>query len=265
MVVRVFSREADMTSLAIAKAQALGAPEGYQTFLEYESTNGMPDVVFATFDERALYQRAHSPLARAFVQASEVAVLMSLDENDPAPVDLLAQRARLGTSSVSRRLRSLAEAVVLVERVGRFGWRRLGPFPGLLRAVTAIELKLRDWRKALDQAARYRSFAERSLVVVDSDRSTRARANAVAFQFNGIGLASLSACGELEQVVAAPDAPPFDEVARVVAGERLWARDSLQRRAVRSSSGRSARHQGDLLNRPEARGRDDSRRAQAHP
>lgn len=211
-----------MTSVAVADAQALGAPEGFETFFEYESTNGMPDIVFASFDGRALRERAQSPLAGAFVETSEVAVLMALDENEAAPLEVVARRARLSPSTVGARVRSLAEAGA-VERVDRAGWRRLGPFAARLRAATAVELKLRDWRKALDQAARYRAFAERSLVVVDSDRAAGARANAVAFRFNSIGLASLSPWGELEQLVAVAEAAPFDRVARVVAGERLWA------------------------------------------
>lgn len=221
MVVRVFSRESEMTEAAIANAQGLAAPDAYEVFLEFESTNGMPDLVFARFDAAAERARAGTPLGRAFPDAGDAAVLLALDHARACTVDEVATSARLARSTVVARLRALA-LDACVERISRSEWRRVGPLPGRLQEAVAAELKLRDWRRALNQAARYRAFAERAWVVVDADRAAGAITNEVAFSFNAIGLAALSAWGELETLVAPAPTPPFDPVARFVAGERLW-------------------------------------------
>jgi len=221
MVVLRFSREADMTLVAARAAHGLCAPSAATAFFEYESTNGIPDIVFARFDPNAVAARSEGALAGAFCERAEVAVLLALHESEAQTIADIAQRAQLSTSTVGARLRKLA-AQDVVCHAGR-GWRRLAPFACRLADATAVELKLADWRKALDQAARYRAFAERALVVVDEQRANAARVHADVFAFNGIGLAALSPWGEVEEIVPVAARLAVDPVARWVAGERLWA------------------------------------------
>lgn len=54
--------------------------------------------------------------------------------------------------------------------------------------ITAIEAKLKDWRKGLMQAARYRAFANRSLLVVPPDTARVALAYLPTFKTLGVGL-----------------------------------------------------------------------------
>jgi hypothetical protein len=64
--------------------------------------------------------------------------------------------------------------------------------------VFAFELKLRNWRRALAQAYRYRSFANRSYVVIDSEFVQPAVARIALFQSANVGLMSFDVSGAIE-------------------------------------------------------------------
>lgn len=57
--------------------------------------------------------------------------------------------------------------------------------------LTAFEMKLQNWRRALNQAYRYSYFADRSIVVLPKDRIDRIGNDLRLFQLMGIGLWSL--------------------------------------------------------------------------
>ncbi len=64
--------------------------------------------------------------------------------------------------------------------------------------VVALELKLKDWRKGIYQAFKYRSFCNAAYVIVDRYYQDDALANIQIFVDSNIGLATFSLEGELE-------------------------------------------------------------------
>jgi len=54
--------------------------------------------------------------------------------------------------------------------------------------LTAFEMKLRDWRRALSQAYRYSYFADRAIVVLPAAVADRAQEKMHVFKQLGIGL-----------------------------------------------------------------------------
>lgn len=54
--------------------------------------------------------------------------------------------------------------------------------------LTAFEMKLKDWRRALTQAFRYSYFSDRSIVVLPAAVADRAQRHLEVFQRLGIGL-----------------------------------------------------------------------------
>lgn len=56
------------------------------------------------------------------------------------------------------------------------------------RHLHAFEGKLKDWRRALQQAFRYRYFADKAIVVMPCENSAAAMANLDAFQHASVGL-----------------------------------------------------------------------------
>ncbi|MDA3886359.1 MAG: hypothetical protein PF638_12260 [Candidatus Delongbacteria bacterium] len=61
-----------------------------------------------------------------------------------------------------------------------------------LKNIVAIELKLKNWKRALIQAFKYKSFANNSIVVIDANYMHRALKNIDEFKRYKIGLASFS-------------------------------------------------------------------------
>lgn len=54
--------------------------------------------------------------------------------------------------------------------------------------LTAFEMKLKDWRRALSQAFRYSYFSDRAIVVLPTDAAARAQGHLHVFERLGIGL-----------------------------------------------------------------------------
>lgn len=69
--------------------------------------------------------------------------------------------------------------------------------------VVSIEAKLRDWKKALTQAYRYKTFSNQSWVLLDEAHISPALKSTNSFKNYGVGLASFSSQGELRIYVQA--------------------------------------------------------------
>lgn len=69
--------------------------------------------------------------------------------------------------------------------------------------VVSIEAKLRDWKRALTQAYRYKTFSNQSWVLLDEAHILPALKSTNSFKNFGVGLASFSSQGELRIYVQA--------------------------------------------------------------
>jgi predicted transcriptional regulator len=85
----------------------------------------------------------------------------------------------------------------------------------------AIEAKLKDWKRALKQAYRYRWFAEYAFVVLDAHHAKPAISNIYLFQRYNVGLASINFEGELERHFTPKRQRPFDVNMQILLSEQL--------------------------------------------
>jgi hypothetical protein len=93
--------------------------------------------------------------------------------------------------------------------------------------VVALELKLRDWRKGLFQAFKYRTFSNAAYVVIDCFFQEEALANVQMFIKSNIGLASFSIDGEFN-ILFEPNADmPFSEYYSILLNEYFSKQESL--------------------------------------
>lgn len=86
--------------------------------------------------------------------------------------------------------------------------------------VVSFELKLTDWRTAIIQAFRYRSFSNKVYVVMPEDTVKRAVAHTDQFDQYGIGLASF-ASGKLTVLVDARAYEPYSQDLREKVNNRV--------------------------------------------
>lgn len=60
--------------------------------------------------------------------------------------------------------------------------------PGGVGAITAFEMKLKDWKRAVSQAYRYTYFADRAIVVLPPEQARGAKANLKVLKKLGVGV-----------------------------------------------------------------------------
>lgn len=75
----------------------------------------------------------------------------------------------------------------------------------------AIEAKLKNWRRALEQAHRYRWFANLSYVVLDSKHIKPAKENISKFHLFNVGLAEISITGKVKIHFKPKYSKPLDD------------------------------------------------------
>ena len=87
-------------------------------------------------------------------------------------------------------------------------------------SVVSFELKLTDWKTAIIQAFRYRSFSNKVYVVMPEDTVKRAVAHTDQFDRYGIGLASFTS-GRLTVLVNAKTFEPYSQNLREKVDKRV--------------------------------------------
>lgn len=127
------------------------------------------------------------PAQRDTLTVFESVILASLRRVGSTRIDLLEQRCGIDRRALREGALQRLLAWRLVER-GRGGVVRLGEqWPGCGQII-AIEAKLTRWREALDQARRYRSYADRSYVLLPGKGANGARHAEDEFAKSGVGL-----------------------------------------------------------------------------
>lgn len=197
-----FLAEADMLG-AIARAPAAlagrrRASRNPQVLFEFFGAAGTPDVVFLEFDEDELERREELGLVPV-LNYNAIAVLIALSAG-PLGVRALSEAVGMTSAHLRRAILPDLEARTWLDHSGR-EWRCREPIQPLARWIVAVEAKRRDWRRALAQAERYRSFANRAVVVLDAAANLRP-ARELAESQTGVGLASLDArSGRIEPLL----------------------------------------------------------------
>jgi hypothetical protein len=140
------------------------------------------------------------PLRRNFTVV-EARVLALLEERDELFEADICQALLLSEPAAARAFSRIeSSGLVIRTKGGRMALDSGGFTRGMV--VTAVELKLRRWREALEQAISYLKFADRAYVVLDADRARCSSGMAQAFRGTDVGLFMLSA-GGLTEVVSA--------------------------------------------------------------
>ena len=156
--------------------------------------NVIPDLLFGEWTEEL------RPLKRNFTLI-EARILALLEERDELLESEISQILHLSAPAAARAFRRIQDSgLVVPTRDGKISLDA-GCFTRAL-FVTAVELKLRRWREALDQAANYLKFANRAYVVLDGDQIGRDEEMIKAFQESRVGLFMLRGGGLTEVVDA---------------------------------------------------------------
>lgn len=152
---------------------------------EFDSYFGVADVVLGTFKSSMGKQLRES------VNPNWISLLASLKRGEKFSLEEFCQSHSLSRSSALKRVNEYEEAGFIVKtKDDRF--RVVKEYKVVADLVISVEAKLRDWRKALSQAHRYKRFSDLTFVLLDGAQATSAISNIKLFEDGNIGLISLT-------------------------------------------------------------------------
>jgi hypothetical protein len=177
--------EADLVDAFLASSEV--SRVGDVVLREFETLAGIPDVVAV----QNLGRRCNMlDEVRAFAGLvnGQARVVACLSQSRPHSVSYLCGRTGLEPSYVIRLVADLRRKG-LVEVTSR-GSVQLGPAFALpLVSFMAFEFKLTNWQRALSQAVRHQSFADKTMVIMPTPKEGVLRDSADAFRRLGVGSA----------------------------------------------------------------------------
>lgn len=91
-------------------------------------------------------------------------------------------------------------------------WRIIKKYSNNLEYSLAIEAKLKNWKRALHQAYRYKWFSEKTFVCLPHQNVTPALKNIADFKDFEVGLMTVNPAGEVEVVYDPGTRPPVSPV-----------------------------------------------------
>lgn len=160
---------------------------------EFDCGFGIADlVVFKTNKDDRLLDLGKIPADWAYT-------LRALPFKKTFSKEYLVSLSGTSESSAKKALNKFIEAGYCIKTENGNYLKIRQPKP-LCSSIIAIEAKLRDWKKALWQASRYRIFSNESWGVLDQYRANAAKLNIDEFKKLNIGLATVSVNGIYEEV-----------------------------------------------------------------
>ncbi|MBV8674987.1 MAG: hypothetical protein JOZ33_16275 [Acidobacteriaceae bacterium] len=145
---------------------------------------GIPDLLVVSYEPEVF--------ALANIALEDAELLAYLRAVGKARLDTIAQRIGRPPDMLSRRLYKLVEAEAIESSSNTFWlapvWRHILP------EIVTIEIKVSNWRRAIEQAARNRIFAHMSFVAVPERIAQRIRVEP-SLRTLGIGLISVAEDG----------------------------------------------------------------------
>lgn len=198
----------------------LGSP-GHRTFMmeEVEGIHGRVDRMMVSLPSGARPEKARSELLQ---HETCCRIVVALRAKQPKPLDQLAVEVGRSPATV-RYWASRMEQEGIVRRIIQHGYV-LGPKANLPDCeIWCFEGKLRDWKRALYQATRYRAFAHRSFVVMPENAVWPAESQVHQFRLARVGLLALDSAGWIQMITSPRPQQPRSLIMHTMAKGRVLA------------------------------------------
>lgn len=199
----------------------LGLP-GRRTFTmeEVEGIHGRVDRMMVSLPSAVRPVRSRSELLQ---QESCCRIIVALCVRQPKTVDQLAGETARSSATVRYWLVRMQREGLVRQTVGR-GYV-LGPKSSLPDCeIWCFEGKLRNWKRALYQATRYRAFAHRSFVVMPEDSIRPAEAQVRLFRLARVGLLALDHAGRVRVITRPRPQRPRSQIMHTMAKGRALSK-----------------------------------------
>lgn len=216
-----FRFETQMTAVAVSTTDEWWGGRHQADFVAAEivGPGAIADLLAIRFDRRRLEDRVAAGIAPVVDRLALQAAVHA--RRGPMRTADLAAGCRV-TPSGMRRALGVAVDAGLILREGRNCYQTHPAWRPTWDRLVAVELKLQDWRGALEQADAYLQWTNASWVLLATTPPSEALTQA---RQAGIGLATLATDGSLRKVVAPrPSRRPPQSWAATWASEQAFAR-----------------------------------------
>jgi hypothetical protein len=161
-------------------------PQNVFTTMESTCSDGRADWVWATVRSGAEVSLPGTT-AELLEQPTCSRILAALKVDSPLSHEVLRAKSGVARGTFIRHLDQLIDLDLVSNRGGNLF--SIGPaFPTPRIQICSFEFKLENWRRAFQQARRYRSFSHRVYVVMPSSSASRALQEIESFRRFNIGL-----------------------------------------------------------------------------
>lgn len=216
---KMFKTESCLVASSIEHCKTLTSQaeqlEGSTVVLqEVDMGFGIADIVVIAYKD---YSHNSLPL---FLSKNDVLVYKLVERKKRLAINDIIKITRLSKQQVYcsiERLDSSAYILRLDDQVVEI----LNVYRSNISSTIAIEAKLKNWKRALHQAYRYKWFAAKSYVLLDKANLGPAVKNLVEFQLMGVGLLSLDMQGNLDMVFDPSLDKPIDEKMEMLLNEKV--------------------------------------------
>lgn len=187
-------------------------------FTELGLGYGIADVVAVGYDDNLPTSRKN------FLAYFDISLLSLIEKEEGISFDDIVYITKSPTRKISSALASLIDEEFVAYRRGKYVSHN--KYADLLTDSIAIEAKLKDWRRALSQAYRYKWFANKSYVFLPQESIVVPENNLDLFKTYNIGLASVSNKNDLEVLYSPREETPISDKMRIALNEYLLQNDA---------------------------------------
>ena len=177
---------------------------------------GIADIVAVSYKDETPSERKN------FLAYFDVSLLNLIEKRNRISFDDIVYITRSPEKKILSSLSSLMEEGFVSLRKGYYSSHK--KYADILTDSIAIEAKLKDWRRALKQAYRYKWFSNKSFVFLPIENIKVPKKNITLFEKYNVGLAGVSKNKGIEVIFSPKEEPPISYNMRIALNEHLLFR-----------------------------------------
>ncbi len=187
-------------------------------FTELNLGYGIADLVAVSYEDDASLERKN------FLAYFDVSLLSIIEKEEMVSFEDIVYITRSPERKILSSLSSLIDEGFVTLQRGRYVSHK--KYADILTDSVAIEAKLKDWKRALRQAYRYKWFANKSFVFLPMENITIPKKNIDLFHGYNVGLAGVSKEDGIEVVYSPKPKAPISGNMRIALNEHLLSRQN---------------------------------------
>ncbi len=210
-----FKAEEDLIKVLKKKLKETFFRENIEIFEEVSLGYGIADIVISDINNRNIENFS----VGESLTKSDINIYIIINKNPNVSFDNILDTTRTPRKAILKSLRKLINRGLVKQKDDSFSIQEQYQLP--FKNNFAIEAKLKDWKRALSQAHRYKWFAEYSYVVLDAHYSQPAIQNIGLFRKFNIGLATITPDGEFTRIFNPIRQKPLDATMQILFSEKI--------------------------------------------